>query len=156
MAFRHAFLQTYHLLSPNYFSEIEYGSQQILGNQAYAVCHILLGTENVDFMKWVKIRGITYNVEDLIVTSKRNNMPCFSRIKHIALQNNRELSFLIENLETIEYVPYFSGYKLQEIETPYKKFLLKNLLNLWPLDCYSISAGFKLVVPKYAILDFDV
>jgi hypothetical protein len=152
LAQRHQGLQLYHLLSPNYFIELGYGPIETLDNLLKTVCHTIIGTENVDLLKWVLKRGITYHRNALIITGIRNNMPIFSRIKHIVLeQQTNNVYFLIEELLTIEYVNHFSAYKLQEIEVCLKKFEFTNLVNAWPLDYYNTMYNYKLVVPKYSV-----
>ena len=80
-------------------------------------------------------------------------MPFFSIIKTIISSDN-VIEFLIDNLETIEYINYMNSYKLKENENMLKIIDFMDLKNVWPLDLYILDDKYKLVTPKYP-LDFD-
>ena len=87
---------------------------------------------------------------DLIVTDRRNNMPVFSIIKTI-ISSQSDIKFLIDNLETIEFITYMSSYKLKENENMLKLIDFVDLKNAWPLDLYNFDDKYKLVSPKYPL-----
>ena len=80
-------------------------------------------------------------------------MPFFSIIKTIISSDN-VIEFLIDNLETIEYINYMNSYKLKENENMLKIIDFMDLKNVWPLDLYILDDKYKLVTPKYP-LNFD-
>ncbi len=145
LASRHQNLQVYHLLSDNYFVDIEYGSQHELDYNIVSFIELYSADSNNSYYKWIIKRGIKYQINDLILINI--DPPSFARIKTI-INNNNSINFLIESLQTIEYIDYLLSYKLKEKESMLKILDLKTLKFIWPMDLYDYEE-FKIVTPKF-------
>lgn len=149
LATRHQLLQAYHLVSPIYFVDIEYGS--MLNDKNFIdLIQIKLRSKQFDVFKSITKNGINYEINDLIVTNIHNNMPIFSMINAIILFKNN-IIFLSTQLDTVEYVSHKSCYKLKQIESAPNLYESSKLANLWPLDLYEINDEL-IVIPKYPLV----
>ena len=77
-------------------------------------------------------------------------MPVFGKINMIALIDSNVI-FLITLLQTVEYVKYMGGYRLRLLDSVLHIKNLRDLVELWPMDCYELGNGDKFVSPKYSI-----
>jgi len=154
LAKRHQFLQTYHLLSDEYFINLELGPSHSV--EKYLLAFIKLDAQiqsaNITLHKWVIIKGIKYKINDLIVTSKSNDLPIFSKILSIIKKKNF-IFFLINEFDTICYNYSQACYMIEAFErAPLDKICkFDNLIHLWPLNAYSVNNEYFLVSPKYPI-----
>ncbi len=152
LANRHQNLQVHHLLSENYFLDLELGSQHQVDKHTLDFIQInnAIKSKKIELFKWIKKRGIKYQIKDLIVTSK-STMPIFSVIKSIIIKSGT-IFFLISEYETIRYNSNLACYMIKERESMFKFFDINNLINIWPLGCYSINSQHFLVSPKYPLI----
>ena len=148
LASRHQNLQVYHLLTPDYFVDIEHGTQHVIDHAIASFIELYSSNLNNSYFKWIVKRGIKYKVDDLILV--QNEPPRFGQIKTIISKNN-SVRFLIENMETIEYIDYMFSYKLKQNESMLKIIDLVNLKYIWPMDLYDYNENFKLVTPKFRL-----
>ena len=98
------------------------------------------------FYKWVVKRGIKYQLNNILATSLQNNIPSFSIVKAIIYKNNSDIFFLLQDIQTLEYITYLASYKIKENETMMKTVNIDNLKNKWPLDLYNYK-DFKIITP---------
>ena len=143
---RHQNLQVYHLLCPNYFVDFELGTQHNIDFHLASFINMFLPGENY-FYKWVVKRGIKYQLNNILATSLQNNIPSFSIVKAIIYENNSDIFFLLQDIQTLEYITYLASYKIKENETMMKTLNIDNLKNKWPLDLYNYK-DFKIITPK--------
>ena len=88
VANRHQNMTIYHLLSNEYFSDIQFGSQHALDYDL--VQFIRLSTQvkhESSFLKWIIKRGVRYEIGDVIITGRYHNLPLFAQIKTVIAQN---------------------------------------------------------------------
>ena len=87
VANRHQNMTIYHLLSPEYFSDIEFESQHALDNDLVQFIRLSQVKHDSSFLKWIIKRGVRYEIGDVIITGRCHNLPLFAQIKTVMAQN---------------------------------------------------------------------
>ncbi len=148
LAERHQRLQVFHLASPNYFMDIEYGSLYSVSKHCLDFLQLNLKTKNFSIYKWIIKKGIKYSLNDLVV-SKKTAVPV-SRIKSI-VSTGFSIFFQIEEFQTVEYISYMAAFKLKEFESMEKLISVTDLHSIWPLNFYNLNPHFQIAIPKYPL-----
>jgi len=154
LAARHQNLQVYHLLSPDYFVDLERGSRQFINATSFEFITIILNINlkinEFDIYNWIIKKGIKYQINDVVASNKQQNIITFSVIQSIIIVKNK-ITFQIIDLKTVEYIDFMTAFKLKEMESMPKFLAFENLKSPWPMDLYNYDTTFKLVSPKYPI-----
>lgn len=128
-------------MSENYFVDYEFGSAHNLHTQIKDLISINLNSNTLEFYNFVYYNRIKYSVEDLIVMKRKSlvSMPIFASISTVAYEKVTHNFFLIvECLNTIEYVPFLTGYLLANIQDSMLKTVpIESIAHYAPLDCYT-------------------
>lgn len=149
LATKHQDLQVYNLSAANYFNSNIFGSFELVNLDAVQVIKQIIGSDNIQFYKWVKFENIEYHIND-IVCYENLTVPKFGKIKHL-ITLNHELKFFLEPYMTIEYLIQYQSYSIQEtINTINPIICLKNLKNKFPTNIYSVH-NLELISLKYPL-----
>ncbi|CAF0827652.1 unnamed protein product [Brachionus calyciflorus] len=116
LSYGHQNLQLFHLLSENYFqNELTFGPEHKLNNDLKEYVNLHFMTDSVTYHNWLFNNNINYNVNDIVVTGKYNNLPVFALIKSI-INKNDEPILMISELSTLEYCNFLTGYIINEYD----------------------------------------
>jgi hypothetical protein len=145
---RHQLLQVYHLLCSKYFVDFEFGSSLKLDSFLVQLIEMEFNSSEFLLFTWAKIKGIKYQVNDIVFLNKLQNIPVFGQLVALIYFQD-DFRLMIKEIETKEYVDFFTAYCLEEVnDWVYKYYSIENLLVPWPLDLYH-KDGKKFVIPKY-------
>ena len=148
LAQRHQLLQVYHLLCSSYFVDFEFGSLLKLDTFMLELIEMEFNSSQFVVYCWSKIKGIKYQVNDIIILNKVDSLPRFGQIVAIIYIEN-DFHLLVKDVKTIEYFDYLAAFNIEEAnDWVYKYYKIENLLVPWPLDLYD-KQGKKFVIPKY-------
>ncbi|CAF0996417.1 unnamed protein product [Brachionus calyciflorus] len=154
LAMRHQRLQLYHLSSINYFSTLEYGQLQKINPDLLDFIKILISDDNIWTYNSIVINSIEYRIDDIIIKTLNQSIPCFSKIISIVKTQKYKALFIVQDFKTIEFCQFKMGYILENIETICTIIEADLIANPFPLDLYSHNEKLNqnIVVPKYPVL----
>jgi hypothetical protein len=96
----------------------------------------------------IQVNGIYYNVGMYIVSGYRHDTPVFGEILNIFV-NNAIVAFLIKK-QTAHFHAHYRAYKVCETEEM-QLVLYQDLIDYYPLTCYSVAQLGRYVVLKHAV-----
>lgn len=150
LAYRHQYLQVYHLSSSSYFKPNELGSCNLDKTMSDFV-GLELKTKNFILINWIKWNGIKYATNDLVVFNRINDLPVVGAIKSLVyLIKLKSFRLVVDEFQTLQYVDYLASYQIKQMESRLKIVEIIKLLSPWPLDLYELRNSYYLI-PKYPI-----
>jgi hypothetical protein len=108
-----------------------------------------LNKSNLYYHNWIIQNGIKYTIDDVVIHKKVNEQPIFAQIKLIISDHQSFIHFQLNQFQTLNYLPNYSGYEVKEIEMIDKFSSIENLISPWPLDKYILFNKNLLIIPKY-------
>ncbi len=145
--------QLYFLESCSYIKHTKYGATSI-NEEIKIKANTFFKNNSHSFHRSVEFKGISYSLKDIVVISKRNNMPEFGIINAIINPCDKSPYFLVKKIETLSYISHFTGYLVLTDNDDVEEFInLEKIFHPFPLDLYEYKKELNiyLIIPKYQL-----